>query len=188
MKSKIVTGSAAAGLAVASVLTAGALPASAATASPSGTASGTTASGTTASGCPTGRLPGYLLGQPKALKPGAAAGDYLWHDAHGWRLAVTHPGHGQVIFTGTISASRPIRFTRVDDERQDVITTSSNHEVLHLRFVNHGYLDGVAFQADCAKDVRFSLQINGHEASPARVDLGVHSVHPTRNPFLVERR
>ncbi|HEX4427769.1 MAG TPA: hypothetical protein VHZ96_00720, partial [Frankiaceae bacterium] len=53
--------------------------------------------------------------------------------------------------------------------------------------VNYGGLDGVAFRADCAKTVIFSLAAGGHALAPTRIFLGAQRVHPTSNPFIIER-
>jgi hypothetical protein len=45
----------------------------------------------------------------------------------------------------------------------------------------------VAFRADCAKTVSFSAAADGHELAPTHVFLGAQRVHPTSNPFTIER-
>ena len=146
----------------------------------------------TQAGCPTGQLPASILGNPQ-VKPGQTGGAYIAHGAGpnsekiGYGLAVTHAGHGLSVFTGKITASAPITYTRVLDERHDIIRLSPDHKTLTFLFVNYGQLDGVAFQADCAKTVTFSAAANGHELPTSRVFLGANRVHPTSNPFTVER-
>ena len=146
----------------------------------------------TQAGCPTGQLPASILGNPQ-VKPGQTGGAYIAHgdgassEKIGYGLAVTHAGHQVSVFTGKITASAPITYTRVMDERHDIIRLSPDHKTLTFLFVNYGYLDGVAFRADCAKTVTFSVAANGHEIPTTRVFLGANRVHPTSNPFTVER-
>lgn len=157
-----------------------------------GTASADTATPapttTEATMCSTGRLPAVVQGKLPSLKPGSLGGDYLWHDGKGWHLSVTHIGHAKAVFTGTIKASRPISYVKVRDERNDVVKLSADKRTLTFRFVNYAYLDGLDFRVDCAKWVGFSLQADGHRLTPRRVFLGAKGVHPTSNPFVIERR
>jgi len=39
-----------------------------------------------------------------------------------------------------------------------------------------------------SKDIRFSLQINGKAASPARIYLGDRRTRPSSDPFVMQRR
>ncbi len=77
---------------------------------------------------------------------------------------------------------------KVRDERHDIIRLSPDHKTLTFRFVNYGGIDGVDFRADCAKTVTFSAAANGHELPTSRVFLGAHRVHPTSDPFTIERQ
>jgi hypothetical protein len=160
-------------------------------AAPAGAATPTAAQPTQA-GCPTGKLPASILGNPQ-VKPGQTGGAYIAHGAGansekiGYGLAVTHAGHEVSVFTGKITASAPITYTRLLDERHDIIRLSPDHKTLTFLFVNYGQLDGVAFRADCAKTVTFSVAANGHQLPTARVFLGANRLHPTSNPFAVER-
>jgi len=72
---------------------------SAATTSPAG------ATATTTTTCTDGRWPASVQGVPTLFHAGAAAGDYIWHDATGWHLRVTHRGTGRVVFSGRIVSS-----------------------------------------------------------------------------------
>jgi hypothetical protein len=163
-------------------------------ASPAGAAgtTGATAPAPAQAGCPTGHLPASVLGNPN-VKPGQTGGVYIGHgtgaasEKVGYGLAVTHAGHAAVVFTGRITASAPITAVKVRDERHDIIRYSPDHKTLTFLFVNYGALDGVVFRADCAKTVSFSLAANGHELAPTRVFLGAQRVHPTSNPFTLER-
>ena len=146
-----------------------------------------TAEASTTSGCAAGTLPTSVLGRPATLKAGAANGAYVWHDSHGWHLAVTHPGTAKRVFGIVITASRPISYTRVSDERNDITKLSSDRRTLTIRFVNYGRIDAVDFGADCAGRVRFAMTESGHTLSPNAIYLGRHGVHPTSDPFAVQR-
>jgi hypothetical protein len=159
----------------------------------------TAAADTDNTGCSTGQLPGDVTGRPTALQPGAAAGDYLWHNAsrrdNGWHIAVTHPApttasnaSKKVVFTGWVHTSKPIDFVEVRDEKNDVVALSGDRMTMTFRFTNYGHIDGVRFRVECAKTVRFSFAADGHELSPAHVFLGSAGRSPASNPFAIERR
>jgi hypothetical protein len=145
-------------------------------------------SATDEAACSSGQLPGYVIGRPERLAPGASAGDYVWHNDRGWNIAVTHPGNGRHVFTGTVRTSRPIEFVEVRDEKHDVVSLSGDRMTMTFRFTNYGHLDGVRFRVRCARTVRLSLAADGHELSPTGVFLGTNGRHPSSNPFAVERR
>jgi hypothetical protein len=87
---------------------------------------------TTTPGC--APLPSYVDGRPAHLHPLAATGDYLWHDANGWHLRVTHPARNRTVFRGVITTSSPITFQRVRDEKRDKVVLSSDKRTLVFRF------------------------------------------------------
>ena len=72
-------------------------------ASPFAATSPAATDGTPATTCTGGPWPYAVQGMP-AVHAGSAAGDYLWHDATGWHLRVTHPGTYGLGFSGTIRA------------------------------------------------------------------------------------
>jgi hypothetical protein len=130
-----------------------------------------------------GTLPGQVQGNPN-LKAGQAGTTYLWHDAHGWKLRVTHPGSSRKVVTGTITASRDLgHVTKVQLDRGDAVAVSKDGHTLSFRFTNVGQLDGVDFSAECSK----TLRVNIKGASTQQVFLGAHRVHPTSVPFAIER-
>jgi hypothetical protein len=178
-------------MSIAATSVVGALAGGAIIASPAGAASATP-SPSTAPACSTGQLPASILGNPN-VKAGQTAGVYIGHgtgtaaELTGYGLAVTHPGTKTEVFTGTITASAPITAVKVRDEKHDVIRLSADHRTLTYLFVNHGGIDGVLFRADCAKTVRFSSGVDGKLLPPTHVFLGAQRVHPTSNPFTVER-
>lgn len=140
-----------------------------------------------ATGCVTGSLPAVVQGEPSGLRAGAAAGDYVWHDAQGWHVAVTHATSKRMVFTGTIRATRPLTYARVRDEHNDKVSLSADKLTLTFRFVNYGHIDGVDIGADCARVVRFAFRVDGTAVPRTHVFLGAHGRHPTSDPFAVER-
>jgi hypothetical protein len=140
-----------------------------------------------ATGCSTGTLPAIVQGQPAGMHAGAAAGDYVWHDADGWHIAATHPSKQRMIFTGIIRATKPMTYARVRDERNDKVSLSGDKLTLTFRFVNYGHVDGVDIGADCARVLRFAFRVDGTSVPRTHVYLGSHGRHPTSDPFAVER-
>jgi hypothetical protein len=111
--------------------------------------------------CTNGQWPSAVQGRPTLFTAGASAGDYLWHDATGWHVRVTHPGHGRVVFTGTIVASAPLDATPVKLEKQDVVTLGADRKTITYRLVNYGAIDGFDFTTRCARQVAFGGRMNG---------------------------
>ncbi len=130
-----------------------------------------------------GTLPAQVQGSP-GVRPGQAGTTYLWHDAHGWKLRVTHRGTSKAVVAGTITATRDIsHLTRVRLEPGDSAVVSRDGHTLAFRFTNVGHLDGVDFTAECSHALR--VVVRG--ASTQQVYLGARRVHPTSVPFTIER-
>jgi hypothetical protein len=138
-------------------------------------------------GCSTGYLPAAVLGTPN-VTAGSASGYRIYHDKTGWHIRVTHPGHGTVLFTGTVRAGRPIHATGYKLEAGDHFWLSRDRETLTFAFVNHGAIDGVDFTDACSVWTTFTLDQGLHRQSPSNIWLGAHGVHPLSNPFAIERR
>jgi hypothetical protein len=156
-------------------------PAGAAAATP--TTALTDGSGTPCAG---GRWPASVQGSP-GVRAGAAAGDYLWHDATGWHLRVTHASHSSVVFSGTIRANRPLHVRASALEAEDRYTISGDGQTVTYRFVNHGGLDGLNLTTDCATRLAVSGRLNGSLLPSRRIWLGANGRHPLQNPFVVLR-
>ena len=130
-----------------------------------------------------GTLPAQVQGSP-AVRGGQAGTTYLWHDAHGWHLRVTHPGTARVVVTGTLTASSGFRdLSRVHLERGNTVALSRDGRTLAFRMTNVGHLDGFDVRAECSRTLRVALK----GTSTQQVFLGAHRVHPTSVPFTVER-
>jgi hypothetical protein len=158
-------------------------PASAFAASPAPT----TAAAATAA-CTNGHWPASVQGVPTAWHVGGAAGDYLWHDANGWHLRVTHRGTGKVVFSGRIVSSAPITSAvAVRLEGSDFIALSADKLTLTYRFSNYGKIDGLNFKTDCAKRLGFTGWMGTHKLPIGRIWIGHRNRHPLQNPFVVSR-
>jgi hypothetical protein len=166
-----------------SAITAGALaPAAAFAASPM---PATTLTATTA--CTTGHWPISVQGRPTLLQAGAAAGDYLWHDAYGWHLRVTHRGTTRAVFTGRIVSSAPMTATPIRLEGRDAVALSADRMTLTYKFYNYGHLDGIDFKTACAHRLAVSGSLNGVKLPTTRIWIGHGNRHPLQNPFTVIR-
>jgi hypothetical protein len=139
-------------------------------------------------------LPPTVEGKP-ALNPGAVdrvapLGLYVWHEAKGWRVRLTHnlpkvdvngvlkPQLVEV--RGRITASRPIsnvRTVRLEDKQRGewVSVQRPKRKVMDFRFVNGGYIDGIDFNAGCAGRLGFSVwQVTKVEGKIVRRPLPVY--------------
>ena len=136
--------------------------------------------------CDDGHWPTTVQGRPR-FAAGSPAGDYLWHDARGWHLRVTHVGSRRVVFSGTISADQPITVNGVLLEKNDHFTLSADKLSLSYRFVNYGRIDGLNFRTACASSVTFLGKVAGHDLGVRRIWIGHHRRHPLKNPFTISR-
>jgi hypothetical protein len=150
-------------------------------------ATGSPAATTTTTVCTDGHWPATVQGVPTLWHAGAAAGDYLWHDATGWHLRVTHRGTGRVVFSGRIVSSAPMTAAPVRLEAGDAFTLSADHRTLTYRFVNHGLVDGLNFRTDCARRIVIAGGMNGSKLGVGRFWIGRGNHHPLENPFVIAR-
>ena len=146
-----------------------------------------TTDGATTTTCAGGAWPLSVQGMP-AVHAGSAAGDYLWHDATGWHLRVTHVSTVGFVFSGTIRANRPLHVTGYRLESGDHFTLGSDHLSVTYRFVNHGRLDGLNFTTECATRLAVGGRMNGAVLPVRRIWIGRAGRHPLQNPFVILRR
>jgi hypothetical protein len=165
------------------------------------TSSNTTTPSTPASAAPAapdchgvydGEWPDVFNGRPANLDAGGTGGVYLWHDNDGWHLRVTHNGHDEALFAGTISTPGEITYQRVQDEKADKTSVGPFGHVLAFRFTNYGYMDGVDFQTTCAPRITFDLEAGTdeghlHQIGTERIFVGHADSNPTSNPFTAQR-
>ena len=131
------------------------------------------ATATTSTACTNGHWPASVQGKPTLLHAGAPGGDYIWHDAAGWHLRVTHANSLRRVFTGRIVASAPMTVTPFRTEAGDTIALSADKLTL-----NFGYVDGLDFRTDCARRLTFSGSVAGVKLPTSRIWLGYRNHHP----------
>ena len=137
--------------------------------------------------CTNGHWPASVQGRPTALHAGGPAGDYIWHDAAGWHLRVTHANTLQRVFTGRIVASAPMAFTPYRNEGADSISLSADKLTITYKFYNYGRLDGLDFTTACARRVAFGGSMACAKLRIGRIWVGSHNRHPLQNPFAILR-
>jgi hypothetical protein len=142
---------------------------------------------TTTTACTDGHWPVSVQGRPTALHAGGPAGDYVWHDAAGWHLRVTHASSTRRTFTGRISASAPMTVTPFRLETGDTITLSADKLTITYKFYNYGHVDGLDFKTACAHRLTFSGSMSGVKLPTSRIWIGYHNRHPLQNPFVIVR-
>jgi hypothetical protein len=142
---------------------------------------------TTTTTCTDGRWPASVQGVPTLFHAGAAAGDYIWHDANGWHLRVTHAGTTRAVFTGRIVSSAPMTAVPIRLEGGDMMALSADRLTLTYRFYNYGKIDGINFKTACARRLTFSGSLNGAKLPVRRIWIGHYNRHPLENPFVVIR-
>jgi|1186.fasta_scaffold72003_2 hypothetical protein len=129
-----------------------------------------------------------VQGEPKGINPKTSAATYMWHDADGWHVRVTHHTtnlksfSGQITTTGTFGRAKPVRL-----EKADSFAVSADRHSLTFLFKNHGYVDGVDFKTRCAPSVKFAFQSDGKATPRSRIVIGRNNVHPKHNPFTINR-
>jgi hypothetical protein len=143
--------------------------------------------GVSTTACAGSAWPLSVQGTP-VVHAGSAAGDYLWHDAMGWHLRVTHVSTIGFVFSGTIRANRPLHVTGYRLESGDHFTVSADHLSVTYRFVNHGRLDGLNFTTECATRLAIGGRMNGAPLPVRRIWIGHAGRHPLQNPFVILRR
>ena len=167
-----------------SAITAGLLAPTAAFAATTSPAASTVSTATT---CTDGRWPLAVQGVPTLFHAGAAGGDYIWHDANGWHLRVTHATTSKVVFSGRITSSAPMSATAIRLEGGDTMALSADRLTLTYRFYNYGGVDGINFKTACARRLAFSGSMNGALLPVRRIWVGHGNHHPLQNPFVVTR-
>ena len=127
-------------------------------------------------------------GAPADFSGGDRGGDYLWHDASGFHLRVTHKNDNRVVYTGDITSPTPMRIDPVKLEKGDVAQLSADHRTLSFAFADYGHIDGVDFHTDCAPHITATdLNAGDSRLTPDRVYLGRYELHPAQIPFTVHR-
>ncbi len=137
--------------------------------------------------CNDGHWPASVQGKPTLLHEGGPAGDYIWHDATGWHLRVTHATSARRVFTGRIVANAPMTVTPVRTEAGDSIILSADNMTITYKFNNYGHIDGLDFRTDCAHRILFSGSVSRVKLPTNRIWIGHRNQHPLENPFVIVR-
>jgi hypothetical protein len=135
----------------------------------------------------TGHWPASVQGVPVQWRAGARAGDYIWHDANGWHLRVTHVGSRLAVFSGRIVSEAPMSVSGAFLEGRDSFALSADKKVLTYRFANYGHIDGLNIRTECAAWIKFGGALSGTKLPVGRIWIGRAGVHPLQNPFVVRR-
>jgi hypothetical protein len=134
-------------------------------------------------------------GRPDNLDAGDRGAVYLWHGVDGWHLRTTDVTNTAHHYTGTValsSGARFIAFAPVRLEHDDRVWVDGDN-VLHYDFTTYRGIDGLNFTVSACDGARqhetmlFTMDINGHEDDPARIDLGDRKQHPPFATFTVSR-
>jgi hypothetical protein len=161
------------------------LPAGAATTMPAPAAS---SSSPTPNPCDRAPWVSVVQGFPTGFGAQSPGGDYLWHDAKGFHLRVTHKGTAKVVYTGTITSPAVLHIEPVRLEKGDFVKLSADKKTITFKFNDYGFIDGVDFHTDCAAWLRVSnLKANDKALPTGRVFLGAHRKHPSKIPFVLHR-
>ena len=135
----------------------------------------------------TGHWPARVQGVPVQWHAGARAGDYIWHDARGWHLRVTHVGSRLAVFTGRIVSGAPMSVSGAQLEGRDRFALSADKKVLTYRFTNYGHVDGLDIRTECSPWISFGGALSGTKLPVWRIWVGRTGAHPLQNPFVVRR-
>lgn len=134
-------------------------------------------------------------GRPDKLDAGDRGAVYLWHSADGWHLRTTDVTKVAHHYTGTIALSAGARFTSFSTVRleHDDRVWVDGANVLHYDFTTYAGVDGINVTVSACdgghsqETMVFTMDINGHEDDPGRIDLGDAKQHPPAATFTVTR-
>ena len=125
-------------------------------------------------------------GRPAGLDAGDH-GIYLWHDADGWHLRITHAKDNARVYTGEITTDGTLTAQPVRLEGDDHVVIGPNDHEVAFTFVNYNGVDGLDFQTSCSQYLHFNFQVDGYEAPVSQVHIGADGHHPADVPFTVVR-
>ncbi len=136
-----------------------------------------------------GNWPLWTDGRPAGLDAGGPAADYIWHDAAGWHLRVTHQNDHHQVWSGVLTTTGT--FSDADSvklEKNDYVTVSPDKHAIYFRFNNYGGIDGLDFRTYCAPSIRFALWADGAPVNPTEALIGHGDHNPANVPFAVRRQ
>ena len=119
----------------------------------------------------------------------AAEGYYLGVKGSTWQLLVTHPGTGNVTFTGTITinAGNFRNLAGVNLGTGD--SAGVTRKTLTFQFTDNGAVKGIRFATTAADtSITFTLNIAGHPATTSQLFLGGTPTNPASGSPLTYTR
>jgi len=119
----------------------------------------------------------------------AAEGYYLGVKGSTWQLLVTHPGTGNIPFTGTITlnAGNFRNLAGVNLGTGD--SAGVTRKTLTFGFTDNGAVKGIKFATTAADtSITFTLNIAGHPATTTQLFLGGTPTHPASGSPLTYTR
>jgi len=132
--------------------------------------------------------PAWTQGRPDGFSAGDTGGVYMWHDAYGWHIRVTHATGDESTFSGRIvTTGHLVDVHAIALEKNDALTVSAGGHAVAFRFENYGHIDGLDFHTRCAPSIVFSYTRAGHRLPADRVFVGDHKVNPATDPFRITR-
>jgi hypothetical protein len=134
-----------------------------------------------------GAWPLVADGRPAGLDAGDAAADYIWHDATGWHLRVTHQNDHHQVWTGVITTNGVLSDAAVKLEKNDRFAVGPDKHAITFSFNNYGGIDGLDFRTHCATGIRFDLRADGAPVNPTEVLVGHGGRNPAKIPFAIRR-
>jgi hypothetical protein len=144
---------------------------------------------TRAGGGPTPPPPGEnpIIGRPKALDAGSAAGAYFWKE-DGLHLATTDPENVEHHYSGTVQTDgsvtdvQPVKFEGDDT----FAVTGENNDTLDFDFHTFSGVDGVGFRVKGGSYAIVTLYRDGNPLPIDHIFLGAYSQHPDTDPFSAQ--
>ena len=132
--------------------------------------------------------PDWVNGKPAGFDAGDNGGVYLWHDADGFHLRVTHKTDDKAFVAGSIHTSGAlVDVSGVALEGGDQFAVGPDHHEVTFRFVNYGHIDGLDFHTRCAPALTMGFRADGHTLPIGRVVIGHLDGHPDTDPFTIAR-
>jgi hypothetical protein len=137
--------------------------------------------------CATGSWPTVVRGQPDALLDADETGAYVWTDADGWHVRVTHSGTARRLFRGSVETTRElVAVSRAAGSNNQVRFTKDRTRT-RFDLVSFGGIDGIDFQVGCSSGFLFRMTLDGTNLTAAQVFLGTNAENPPSMPVRIER-
>jgi hypothetical protein len=128
-----------------------------------------------------------VKGQPN-IEPGKHAAVYVWTDPTGFHLRWVNDGQPR-LFAGRLDFDKPLKeHTRVLGELGSGWVEQSGDRIVMFSTTLREGVDGLDLNAPGAARVQLELKIEGEDARPDQVFLGVQGAHPEGLPLIITTR